>query len=81
MSYEQIKMIGILYLCGMIVYTIWYIVRNGGFKTFAKEVYDVGEQYGISKPVIMTMAVFIFAFDVLAWPIFMHLDIKERFRG
>ena len=81
MSQEQISMIGILYLTGMIVYSLWYFIRNGGYKGWKKQATKLGKTYGISVSVILTAAIILDVIGTLAWPIFMHIGMKERLRS
>ncbi len=81
MSQEQISMVGILYLAGIIIYALWYFIRNGGYKGWMKALNEIGDAYGVSIKIVLPIAVILDVIGTLAWPIFMHVGIKERLRS
>lgn len=81
MSQEQINMIGILYLAGMIVYALWDLLVIGNYNKRVESLVEEGKKYGVSKSIVIVIMIAVDTISILAWPIFMHIGIKERLRS
>lgn len=80
MHEEKIKMAAILYLIGMLVYVVWFFVRNGGIKGYKESIREISTNYGIQERIVLVMAIVIDTFLIGAWPFAMHLGIRERLK-
>ena len=81
MTMAQYGAIGKLYLLGMIICTIWFVVRNGGFKGIKMQILEDAEETKTNLKIACIVMILAVVLNAVIWPIFMHVGIKERLKG